>query len=200
MGDLLLSVPLLGTRRNGLLALSGRVRGSPCPDRMLVLAVDVDPVRTMNVLDLVLVVIMVLAAVGGWRTSGALRVGRLAGLLLGALLGLLVAGLVTPPTAGPGLRLVIAIVLLLVGAAILGGVGGSVGLAVARGLRHLRLGVADRALGAVVSGLLALLGCWLLLSLAAAFWPDSALALATDTSRLMAAVNQTLPTIVVTTQ
>lgn len=146
-------------------------------------------VRTLNVLDVVLLVIMVLAAVSGWRTSGASRVGRLAGLLLGALLGLAVAGLVTPVTAGSGLRLVIAVVGLVVGAAILGGVGGWVGVAVARGLRNLRLGVADRALGAVLSGLLALLACWLLLTIAAVFWPDSGLAAATENSRLIEAVD-----------
>lgn len=146
-------------------------------------------VRTWNVLDVVLLVIMVLAAVSGWRTSGAARVGRLAGLLLGGLLGLAVAGSVTPVTASSGLRLVIAVAGLLVGAAILGGVGGWVGVAVARGLRNLRLGVADRALGAVLSGLLALLACWLLLTIAAAFWPDSGLAAATRTSRLIEAVD-----------
>ncbi len=151
--------------------------------------------NTLNVLDIVLVIIMVLAAVGGWRTSGALRVGRLAGLLLGALLGLAVAGLVTPATAGGGLRLVIAIVLLLVGAAILGGVGGWVGLAVARGLGRLRLGVADRALGAVLSGLIALLGCWLLLIVAAVFWPDSGLVAAIRTSSLLDVVDNALPTL-----
>ena len=146
-------------------------------------------VSELNILDVVLLVIMVLAAVGEWRTSGALRVGRLAGLLLGALLGLAAAGLVTPVTAGPGLRLVVAVVGLLVGAAILGGVGGWVGLAVARGLRNLRLGVADRALGAVLSGLLALLACWLLLTIAAVFWPDSGLGAAIGTSRLIETVD-----------
>ena len=70
-------------------------------------------VSELNGLDIVLLVIMVLAAIGGWRSSGASRVGRLAGLLLGALLGLAVAGLVTPLTASDGLRLVIAVVLLL---------------------------------------------------------------------------------------
>lgn len=147
----------------------------------------------LNVLDIALLVIMVLAAVGGWRTSGASRVGRLAGLLLGALLGLAVAGLVMPVPAGPGLRLLIAVVLLLVGAAVLGGVGGWVGLAVARGLQNLRLGVADRALGAVVSGVIALLACWLLLAVAVVFWPDSALAVATGNSNLIEAVDNALP-------
>lgn len=152
--------------------------------------------NSWNVLDIVLVIIMVLAAVGGWRTSGAARLGRLAGLLLGALLGLAVAAVITPVTAGTGLRLLIAIGLLLLGAAILGGLGGSVGLAVARGLRHLRLGVADHLLGAVLSGVLTLLICWLLLTVATVFWPDSGLTAAIDTSRLIEAVNNGLPDIV----
>ena len=150
-------------------------------------------VNELNVLDIVLLVIMVLAAVGGWRTSGALRIGRLAGLLLGAMLGLAVAGLIMPLTAGPGLRLLIAVVALLLGAAILGGVGGWVGLAVARGLQNLRLGVADRALGSVLSALIALLACWLLLAVAVVFWPDSGLAAATETSSLIEAVDNALP-------
>jgi hypothetical protein len=152
-------------------------------------------VSTLDILDIVLVIIMILAAVGGWRTSGASRVGRLAGLLLGALLGLAVTSAVTPATAGTGLRLLIAIGLLLLGAAVLGGLGGWVGLAVARGLRSLRLGVADRLLGAVLSGVLALLICWLLLNVVTVFWPGSGLAAATGTSRLIGAVDNALPDI-----
>lgn len=147
----------------------------------------------LNTLDVVLVILMVVGAFGGWRTSGALRLGRLSGLLVGAVLGLAVAGAVIPAAATPGVRFVLGLVLLLLGAALLGSLGGTVGLAVARGLSNLRLGVADRALGAGVSALLTLLVCWVMLGIAVAFWPGGGLAVQAESSALVAWVDGALP-------
>jgi hypothetical protein len=146
-----------------------------------------------DALDTALLIIAGLAGVAGWQTSGAIRLGHLAGFLIGAVLGLVVAEIVTPVTAGIGLRLLVAIGLLLLGGALLGGLGGRVGLAVGQGLRHLHLQVADRLLGALLSGATILLICWVLLNVATVLWPDSGLAIATGGSRLVGTFDSAVP-------
>lgn len=146
-----------------------------------------------DALDAALLIIAGLAGLAGWQTSGAIRLGHLAGLLVGAVLGLVVAEIVTPVTAGIGLRLLIVVGLLLLGGALLGGLGGRVGLAVGQGLRHLHLQVADRLLGALLSGATVLLICWVLLTIATVFWPGSGLATATGGSRFVATFDSAVP-------
>jgi hypothetical protein len=147
----------------------------------------------LTVLDLVLTLLACLSAVHGWRTSGTTRVGHLAGLLVGSVLGLGLGVALTPSSAGPGLRLLIALAGLLLGASILGYLGGTVGSWVANGLSHLHLRVVDGLLGAVFSGLITLLTCWLLLSIIAVVWPDSGLATAARDSGIRQMFDQALP-------
>jgi hypothetical protein len=147
----------------------------------------------LTVLDLVLILLAGLSAVHGWRTSGTTRVGHLAGVLVGSVLGLGLGVALTPSSAGPGLRLLIAIVGLLLGGSILGYLGGTVGSWVANGLSHLHLRVVDGLLGAVFSGLITLLTCWLVLSVIAVMWPDSGLAVAARNSDITQMFDAALP-------
>lgn len=57
--------------------------------------------NSLNALDVVLLIVAGLAAVGSWHTSGTIRLGHLAGLVLGAIVGLVLAPLFTPGTALP---------------------------------------------------------------------------------------------------
>jgi hypothetical protein len=147
----------------------------------------------LTVLDLVLILLAVLAAVHGWRTSGTTRVGHLAGMLAGAVAGLTLGVALTPASAGPGLRLILAVGCLILGAVLLGQLGGTVGSWVANGLSHLHLRPVDGLLGAVLSGVLALFTCWLLLSVIALAWPQSGLATAAGSSVVVHAIDQPLP-------
>jgi hypothetical protein len=147
----------------------------------------------LTVLNLVLILLTCLAAVHGWRTSGTIRVGHLAGLLVGSVLGLGLGAALTPPSAGLGLWLLISFGCLLLGASLLGWLGGTVGSWVASGLSHLHLRVVDGLLGAVLSGLITLLTCWVLLSIVVVVWPGSGLAAAAQDSGISQMVDQALP-------
>jgi hypothetical protein len=151
------------------------------------------PMAAPTVLNVVLILLACLSAVHGWRTSGTTRVGHLAGLLVGGVLGLWLGVALTPSSAGLGLRLLIALVGFLLGASILGHLGGTVGSWVANGLSHLHLRPVDGLLGAVLSGLITLLTCWLLLSIIAVVWPSSGLAAAARDSGLLQTFDQALP-------
>jgi hypothetical protein len=151
------------------------------------------PMAHLTVLNVVLILLACLAAVHGWRTSGTVRVGHLAGLLVGSVLGLGLGVALTPSSAGVGLRLLISLGGLLLGASILGQLGGTVGSWVANGLSHLHLRVVDGLLGAVLSGLITLLTCWVLLSIIAVVWPDSGLAVAARDSGITQMFDQALP-------
>ncbi len=130
----------------------------------------VDPVTRFGLLDLLIVVIVLAAAVHGWRTSGTARLGGIAGTVLGALIGLGVAGAVAP-LASPGLaRLLLVLLCVIVLAALGAAVLGRIGSWIAIGLRRVHLRAADGLAGAALSALGALLACWLVLVLLAAFF------------------------------
>lgn len=149
----------------------------------------------LTVVDLVLILLAGLSAVHGWRTSGTTRVGHLAGLLVGGVLGLTLGVALTPTSAGPGLRLLIALASVLLGASILGSLGGTVGSWVANGLSRLHLRGVDGLLGALFSGLITLLTCWLVLTIIAVVWPDSGLAVAARDSGIGHMFDEALPRI-----
>ena len=116
---------------------------------------------------------VVLAAAAGASTSGATRLGREIGFVLGLLVGLGIALLLIPHMGTK-----VAALILLLGATISGGLFGAaalggVGKTFAQWLHRLELGSLDRALGAVLSGVSAVVGCALVLHLLILFAPDS---------------------------
>ena len=147
----------------------------------------------MNWVDLVIIVLVLLSALHGWRTGGALQVFTFGGLWLGLVLGVLIA----PPAArlvSPAARGVVAIVVVLVAALLLGFIGEVVGLRVGRVLRRIRLRALDKALGAVVGAVATLLACWLLGNLVAGS-RLGAVDRAVQDSAILQGTNRALPTL-----
>lgn len=148
----------------------------------------------MNLFDLVVVVLVIVAVVVGFR-SGALP--QLAG-LFGAITGGVIAVLALPwlepalETVDPPVRafLVLAGILFSVG---LGeAIGSAIGRAIARMLGEGVIGDIDRVLGAVVGALQALLVAWLAGGLLAA-GPSQTLSSQAQTSFLVRALDGVLP-------
>ncbi|WP_375483776.1 trypsin-like peptidase domain-containing protein [uncultured Jatrophihabitans sp.] len=94
-------------------------------------------------IDLVLLAVLVLAGLTGWRTGGTARAVRLVGLILGLLVGLTSAGLLSAHLS-PVAHLLLGVVCALGGALLGSGVGRRLGGAVGRALPA----PLDRALGA----------------------------------------------------
>jgi S1-C subfamily serine protease len=113
----------------------------------------------MNWLDYAILVMLVLAAVHGWRTGATRQVAALAGLAGGLLAGLLVAprvaGLVAPQYRG-----IAAVIFILTVALAVASLAGVVGGYAAAGLRQIRLGVLDDIAGSVVAVASGLLLVW----------------------------------------
>lgn len=148
----------------------------------------------MNIaVDLLVVLVVVVAAVQGWRQGLSGFGFRLAGLVAGALLGWRssswVAQLVHPAadwrwavTAGTVL------VLALVGGALGAAIGGRLGALLTR--LHLRL--PDRIAGSLARGALALAVCWLIAGLALAVAPANRVTDAVRDSRVLGGVTAEL--------
>jgi hypothetical protein len=115
--------------------------------------------HSLTPVGVIILVIVVLAGLGGWASSGTTRLGRELGFLGGLLVGILVALAALPfvngPLTGLAVLLGIPLVLGLGGASLLG----EVGLVIAHGLYRARLGLLDRLLGALLSLVGAVLLC-----------------------------------------
>lgn len=117
----------------------------------------------MTLLDVIILLIVVAAAIAGFRSfGGAARAGSLLGLLVGAgvcaALGARLAEFGSTPTSRYVLGLVGIFGGLLLGSAVGGWSGGLLSRVLVRG----RLGLLDRAIGAVAGAGSALLVMWLL--------------------------------------
>jgi S1-C subfamily serine protease len=143
-------------------------------------------------LDLVLVVLVGLFAVSGWRRGFLVGVLSLVGLLGGGLLGAELAGVVSARTEVPVPRPVVGLLAVFVGAV----VGQAVAVAVGSSLRHRLRARHARALdgagGAVVSAVSLLLVAWLL-GTAVHASPYRSAAEAVQRSRVLTAVDDLLP-------
>lgn len=105
--------------------------------------------------DVVLVLLVVLGAVGGWRRGGL----RLAGSVVGLVVGLAVGTAVVPVLTGSlraGTRVAVTVLGVLVVAALVSGLGRAAGGLLASLVARLHLGVLDRLAGAVGGAVLAL--------------------------------------------
>lgn len=116
---------------------------------------------TVNIVDLILVLLVALSLVRGVRLGAAMQVmsfgGFWLGLLLGALLAPSVAGLFSSNFGKAVATLVVVFGL----AGIVGGIGRQVGVRAWHFIRRAHLGTADSGVGAVVAAVATLLAAWI---------------------------------------
>ena len=116
----------------------------------------------MNVLDLVLVGLVVAGVVWGARTGFVVQFGTYLGLIGGGLLGALLAGAIADWTTSPFASMVVSLTVVMVGAALAGGLGGAGGVRLLRAVHRARLAAVDGALGGLTAGVGVLAMVWLM--------------------------------------
>jgi S1-C subfamily serine protease len=116
----------------------------------------------VNLLDWVIVVLVLVTAVNGFRRGASLQLATYAGLLLGLLVGALVAPRVASLVGSPPAQAAVALVVLLLLAGIGDGLGWLVGSRIWALARQSALGTLDAVGGSVVSVVASLLAVWFL--------------------------------------
>ncbi len=146
----------------------------------------------MNWVDIVVLAIVAISAVSGLKRGAALQLfsygGFWGGLLLGAVLTPLVATHIHSSTA----KAVVAILIVLGFAFVLGTLGSVIGLHSGAALRRIKLGPVDSGLGVGVAVIATLLVVWLAGSLIGAS-SFTSLASAMQNSRIVRALDNVLP-------
>jgi S1-C subfamily serine protease len=117
--------------------------------------------------DLVIVVILLLAALRGWRTGAIRQVLWFGGLAVGLVVGVALAPVVARHLA-PGSSALVSLGIVLVATALCAALGQYAGVRVAAGARRIRLGPLDDALGVFVAVVAMALVVWFVGTLAAA--------------------------------
>jgi len=105
----------------------------------------------MDVLDVILALVLVLAAIRGLRLGAAVQVLSFGGALGGLAVGVVLVLLVCPQVSGQHAKTFVALLLLVVPAAVLAAAGRHLGAGLWRRLRHARFGAVDAAGGAIVA-------------------------------------------------
>ena len=141
--------------------------------------------------DLVVLAIVLIAAVGGWRRGGSRIVCRLGGLLVGALAGLRVGPWLWDRWNEPPLdRGPMIVVVVIVGALVGSAVGGVLGARIGAVLGRLHLRVPDRVAGALLRGALTLAACWIVAATVTALAPRTGAAEAIRGSDVLGEVTE----------
>lgn len=115
----------------------------------------------MDVADIVIVLVLVLAAVHGLRLGALVQVLSFGGFLLGLTIGALVAGAVAPSLHDTTVRAAVALLLVLGLGLVLGVVGRVVGTIGGTAVRRVHLGMLDSVAGVAVAVVAALVSIWL---------------------------------------
>jgi S1-C subfamily serine protease len=148
----------------------------------------------VNWVDWVLLLLVAMSATHGLRLGAATQVLSFGGFWLGLFIGALVA----PPLAGlahsSAAKTLIALVVLIGAATLLGGIGRMLGVRSGQLLRRLRLGPVDAAGGVAVAVAATLIATWLVASLLSQS-RYSALDRAVQQSRIVRALDNVLPPI-----
>jgi S1-C subfamily serine protease len=118
----------------------------------------------VNVLDIIILVLVALAAVHGLRLGAAIQVVSFAGFVLGLIAGFFLVILVAPHIHDSTTKAIVSLLLLFVPAGFLGGVGRQIGVRAWAVLRQRSLGHADAGAGAVLAVAGTLVLCWLFAS------------------------------------
>lgn len=146
----------------------------------------------LTVVDLVIVAVVVLAAMHGWRLGLSGFAFGLAGLVAGGLVGLWIAGWLIGTHWSPPVHLLLelgcVVVAALLGSAIGARLGGAAGH-----LNRTHLRLPDRAVGAAVRGALALGVCWLLAAAVTAIGAPTPVVSAVQDSAVLRQVSDALP-------
>jgi len=116
----------------------------------------------VNLLDIVIILFVLLAAANGFRRGAALQlstyVGLLAGLFVGALVAPRIAGVASSPLGRAALSLVVLLGLAAVG----DGIGWAIGTRVWVAARQTMLGIVDSVAGSLVAMVAVLVAVWFL--------------------------------------
>ncbi len=148
----------------------------------------------MNWVDYVLLVIVALSGIHGLRLGAAMQVLTFGGLLLGLVLGALVAPSIAKVVHGRAAQTLVALIVLIGVATIVGGLGRLLGAHSGRLLQRLRLGPVDSIFGVAVAVVVALIVTWVV----AILLQDSqytALDRSLQQSRIVRALDGVLPPI-----
>lgn len=121
----------------------------------------------MDILDIILIVVLLAAAIHGLRLGAAVQVLSFAGGLIGLALGIALILVIAPHLHGEFVRTFVALLLLLVPSSITWGVGRQVGAKIWRRLRGHRGASVDAASGALIATAGTLVIVWLLASVLA---------------------------------
>lgn len=114
----------------------------------------------VNVLDIAIIALVVLAAVNGFRRGAALQLSAYAGLLLGLIVGALVAPAIAGLLGSELQQAVVALIVLVAAAAIGDAIGWIIGAKFWAMARRSGVGGVDSAAGSVVAVVAVLLATW----------------------------------------
>ena len=147
----------------------------------------------LTVVDLIIVAVVVLAAMHGWRLGLSGFAFGLAGLVAGALVGLWAAGWLIGTHWSPLVHLLLELGCVVVAALLGSAIGARLGGAAGQVLNRMHLRLPDRAAGAAVRGALALGVCWLLAAAVATIGAPAPVANAVQDSTILREVSAALP-------
>ena len=116
----------------------------------------------MNLLDALIIVVMIGAAVWGATTGVVTQVGMYAGMFAGLLLGAFVATEIAGRVTGETARIALTLTTVSLLTFTFGAIGGRIGVRVARLVRRVHLGLVDTTLGGIAAGLGVLVFVWLI--------------------------------------
>lgn len=119
----------------------------------------------MDLLDLIIAILVLGAGVHGLRVGAVAQVFAFAGFLLGLGLGAVAISTVDAHVSGALTKTVVALLLLLVPASVLGALARQLGLRVGSALRRVRLGRLDQLAGMATAVAGTLVVCWLFASI-----------------------------------
>jgi S1-C subfamily serine protease len=148
----------------------------------------------VNWVDYVLLVIVALSGIHGLRLGAAMQVLTFGGLLLGLYLGALLAPSVAKVVHGGTAKALVALIVLIGVATIVGGLGRLLGARSGRFLQQLRLGPVDSVFGVAVAVVVALIVTWVVATILNGS-QYSGLDRALQQSRIVRALDAVLPPI-----
>jgi len=119
----------------------------------------------MNLLDLVVIALVAISAVHGFRVGGSVQLFSYGGFWLGLFIGALLVPVFVPLVAGSLAKAAVAAAIVFGLAVIVGGLGRTVGTHSWRLLKRAHLGILDAVLGSLVAIVATLLAVWLLASI-----------------------------------